>query len=559
MGRRPGRPVESSRSAPAACNTMGSVDLQGPLWEGVLPGVLRQLYVGRRTGLLVLSRETERRSVRFHVGNIANAETNVREDRLGELLVRVGLLSEQHLKAATGIVLRDGKRLGQVLVAEGLLEPQGLREAIALHVDTVLSGALEWSDGQYAFREEIGRVLDEDELTLPYATGDLILRACRSVRDPDVVRYRLGDIDRVVGFARDPLVRFQRLSLSAVDACVLSRVDGHSTGREIVEATRMTPEEVRASLFALLSTGVIEYLSVASGRIARVGFPAAAGTSPKRPAPPTPARGEPSIVLSRDAEAAHVEASVPLPRPDETATGAVPVRPSSSSSPELEARRREILEASSVLASATHYDLLGVPRDASDAQIRESYFRRAKRFHPDAHHEPGLGDLREKLETLFLHLAEAYEVLRSPRLRARYERVSRAGGSLRHDAAEELSPTEAIERAAQSVVRERYWEALPLLEKAVPRAEGAARRKGRVLLARLYARDPDWVDAAEELLNTVLAEEPENAEVLFYIGLIHEHRGSLGQALASFRRVLALDPQNADARRRVADLGPQEA
>jgi curved DNA-binding protein CbpA len=235
------------------------------------------------------------------------------------------------------------------------------------------------------------------------------------------------------------------------------------------------------------------------------------------------------------------------------------VRPSSSSSPELEARRREILEASSVLASATHYDLLGVPRDASDAQIRESYFRRAKRFHPDAHHEPGLGDLREKLETLFLHLAEAYEVLRSPRLRARYERVSRAGGSLRHDAAEELSPTEAIERAAQSVVRERYWEALPLLEKAVPRAEGAARRKGRVLLARLYARDPDWVDAAEELLNTVLAEEPENAEVLFYIGLIQEHRGSLGQALASFRRVLALDPQHADARRRVADLGPQEA
>jgi hypothetical protein len=533
------------------------MDLQGPLWEGVLPGVLRQLYVGRRTGLLVLSRETERRSVRFYVGNIANAETNVREDRLGELLVRVGLLSERHLKQATGIVLRDGKRLGQVLVAEGLLEPQGLREAIALHVDTVLSGALEWSDGQYAFREEIGRALDEDELTLPYATGDLILRASRSVRDPDVVRYRLGDMDRVVGFARDPLVRFQRLSLSAVDACVLSRVDGHSTGREIVAATRMTPEDVRSSLFALLNTGVVEYLSVASGRIARVGFPGAAGTSPKRPPAATPARGEPSVVLSRDAEAARVDESVPLARPDEVATGSVPVPPSSS--PELEARRREILEAYSALVSASHYELLGVPRDASDAQIRESYFRRAKRFHPDAHHEPGLGDLREKLETLFLHLAEAYEVLRSPRLRARYERVSLGGGSPGHDAAEELSPAQAIERAAQSVARERYWEALPLLERAVPRSEGAARRKGRILLARLYARDPDWVDAAEELLDTVLSEEPENAEVHFYIGLIHEHRGSLGQALASFRRALAIDPQNADARRRVAELGPQEA
>jgi tetratricopeptide (TPR) repeat protein len=535
------------------------MDLQGPLWEGVLPGVLRQLYVGRRTGLLVLSREAERRSVRFYVGNIANAETNVREDRLGELLVRLGRLSERHLKEATGIVLRDGKRLGQVLVAQGRLDPQGLREAMALHVDTVLSRALEWSDGQYEFREEIGRPLDEEEMTLPCATGDLILRASHSVRDPDVVRYRLGDIDRVVGFARDPLVRFQRLSLSAVDACVLSRVDGRSTGREIVRATGMTPEDVRASLFALLSTGVIEYLSIASGRIARVGMPDAVGASPKRPPSAAPARGEPSIVLSRDAEAARAEERVPLARPDATATGAVQALPRSS--PELEARRREILEAHGALASATYYELLGVPRDAGDAQIREAYFRRAKLFHPDAHHEPGLGDLREKLETLFLHLAEAYEVLRSPRLRARYERESRppgAGLPPGQDAADKESPAQAIDRAAESVARERYWEALPLLEKAVPRAEGAARRKGRVLLARLYARDPDWVDAAADLLNAVLKEEPDDAEVLFYVGLIHEHRGALQKALVSFRRVLELDPRNADARRRVAELGRQE-
>ena len=66
------------------------------------------------------------------------------------------------------------------------------------------------------------------------------------------------------------------------------------------------------------------------------------------------------------------------------------------------------------------------------------------------------------------------------------------------------------------------------------------------------------MDAAEELLNAVLLEEPDNAEVLFYVGLIHEHRGALRQALVSFRRVLELDQQNADAQRRVAELGPQE-
>src|SRR4029078_12879184 len=86
--------------------------MNGALGEGVLPGFLRGLYVERRTGLLHFSRDAERHSVRFLKGNIVHARTNVREDRLGETLVRKGLLSAADLKRATGFVLRDKKRLG---------------------------------------------------------------------------------------------------------------------------------------------------------------------------------------------------------------------------------------------------------------------------------------------------------------------------------------------------------------------------------------------------------------------------------------------------------------
>jgi molecular chaperone DnaJ len=63
--------------------------------------------------------------------------------------------------------------------------------------------------------------------------------------------------------------------------------------------------------------------------------------------------------------------------------------------------------------------VLGVPRDATEAQVREAYFRLAKRFHPDVHHDPALSDLREQLEQIFGRLNEAYEEL--SRLRERFE------------------------------------------------------------------------------------------------------------------------------------------
>ncbi len=47
--------------------------MKGTLSEGVLPGVLRELYVGRKTGTLHCDNGGERRSVRIHRGTIINA------------------------------------------------------------------------------------------------------------------------------------------------------------------------------------------------------------------------------------------------------------------------------------------------------------------------------------------------------------------------------------------------------------------------------------------------------------------------------------------------------
>jgi hypothetical protein len=364
--------------------------IQGPLWEGVLPSVLRRLYVGRKTGRLSFQRGLESHGVRFRCGHIVNADTNVQQDRMGELLVRGGALSQIQLKEALDRSHREGKRLGAVFVEQGLLDAQGLEEAVAAHVRHVLGKVFSWSEGTYGFAAESPEEQPGD-VTLRLSTGDLILQAARSVQDPDVVRYNLGDLERRLVLSNDPLLRFQRINLSPVDGYVLSRVDGSLTAYQVGQLIPLPAEQVQRSLFGLLSTGVIDFL----------------------PAPPRQAAGPAPEARTADEPRA--------PSPGE-ARGLGPLSPPTAEAPgpppPVDTRRPEVLEAHAGLG-ASPFEVLGVPRDATEAQVREAYFRLAKRFHPDVHHDPALSDLREQLEQIFGRLNEAYAEL--SRLRERYE------------------------------------------------------------------------------------------------------------------------------------------
>ena len=431
--------------------------MKGQLSEGVLPGILRDLYVGRKTGLLRCTQGEERRNIRFRRGHIVNVDSNVQGKQLGEVIVEQNWITADDLTRATETVKATGKRLGEVLIEMGVLTSNKLEDALALHVQHAVARVFTWTEGQYEFEEEPDV---PGEVTLKLSTGELILEAVRQVSDPDVIRYALGDLERVLALSSDPLLRFQKIVLSPTDGFVLSRVDGTSSAHEVMQTIPLPVEETQKSLFGLLCTGIIEYaVGLAPKARPKPASPArpVGAPAPSRPAPPPPAAAP--IIPSSPARVA----TPPAPVTSAPTAAAVP-----ATSPAMDSRRQEISDAYHGLKTRTFFEVLGIERSATEQQVKEAYFRLAKRFHPDAHHDSTLSDLVDQLEAVFIRLGEAYETLKNPSARGQYEeRLGRARPRAEGPAAaSESAPSRASETTrdleaermeAEDAVRKAGW------------------------------------------------------------------------------------------------------
>jgi molecular chaperone DnaJ len=75
------------------------------------------------------------------------------------------------------------------------------------------------------------------------------------------------------------------------------------------------------------------------------------------------------------------------------------------------------------MAKRDFYEVLGVPKNASDEEIKKSYRKMAMKFHPDRNQDNGAKDAEVK----FKEAKEAYEMLSDPQKRAAYDQHGHAG------------------------------------------------------------------------------------------------------------------------------------
>ena len=548
--------------------------------------LLREVYVGGKSGHLHLAVDGGRKSLRIRQGQIVHGTSDTAGEHMGDVLVRYGLLSQADLERAVAIVLKERKRLGVVLVELGLLERDRVEEAIGLHAREILFNAL-GRPGLSCVFEELSDSLVETDAVCPYSTGQLILEATRRILDPEMVRTVLGDLGRVLVLSSDPALRAQKITLTPADGFVLSRIDGSSSARDVMALVPLPSDDVERSLFGLLCTGIVDYRQEATSA-PRSRSRTEAGAAKRRNKPATDAGSTPTPAAATSAAPTPSQATPPPFTP-------APPAPTPRPERNVEELRTLILSLHDRLR-LDHFEVLGLERSATEAEVRETYGGYARILHPDANLDPALDDLREKRAAVFIRLSAAHETLRHPDSRASYERAfepsklrsprpapprlepkptvpppppppppaaaSPAPVSQPAPAPEPERPTfdprllpESILATADELFRqEAYWEAIQQLEPMIPRATGQTRESAQLLLAQAYLKNPKWTRRAEGVLQALLEKNPRHVPAHLQLAEIYRASGLLSRARAAYEKVLELEPDHVQAKKALAFL-----
>lgn len=199
-----------------------------------------------------------------------------------------------------------------------------------------------------------------------------------------------------------------------------------------------------------------------------------------------------------------------------------------------------------------YYALLGVARDASEAEIRERFRAMAREAHPDR----APAERRAEAEAKFQELAAAVNVLSNAERRKAYdyERSMVASGSAGSDAD---SVSQAyLNQGISAFQDQNFAEAAGNFQLAVTRNPKDA--KAQHYLGLASARSGD-VRTAVRALEAAMVIEPQNVRLLKDAGTIFRQAGLLVKAEKAFAEAVRWDPSAGEARRALEDIRAQRS
>ncbi|HJZ12389.1 MAG TPA: DUF4388 domain-containing protein [Acidobacteriota bacterium] len=525
--------------------------MQGDLSKISVPELLLEIYLSRQSGILRLTKEDIRKGVYFKDGSIVFAHSNLKNDRLGETLLRLGKITEEEFEAASEEVIQNGKRLGRTLWEKGFLSPAEVNAGVNYQLQQIVYSVFDWDSGEYEFVERERPVYED--IMVDVSTPDLILGGTRSITNSTVLERLIGtDEDRMVE-VNVAVRKLPRNTFDFGEDAILGAVDGKLPLRRLRLLVDLSTLEFHRALCSLLLSGII--------RIRKKTDEEQAGIPAERP---------------------HGGATTrPLPAAEKV-SGAVG-RFKTFSEDEV---RQLVEQTASRLDELTDEEVLGVLPDCTAEEIDQGYKKLTDVFHPLYYSEDRHLDLKDKLKLICDRLAEAHDVLieKSSGRRLLSETVLREEKAISPDAeiiheiqkevAEVARPGNVAEKqqaappAPQTEVRveKRAVTAIanepqPQRESTISELEERIRREpGNVSLLRDLARRlliaGRAVDA-EKNLARALELEPQNIDNHFALAEFYQAKGLKLKAFKHLNIVLQLQPEHPRAMKMLGATKPK--
>ncbi len=127
------------------------MSIQGTLETMSLTDLLQFLGSGRKTGTLKFDRGKITKQVYFQQGMIVGSQSNDPREYLGQVLLHYGKVDETQLQIAREGQRSSGLKLGEVLVRLGLLSEKDVQEILRIRTLDAIYDLFVWNEGKFEF------------------------------------------------------------------------------------------------------------------------------------------------------------------------------------------------------------------------------------------------------------------------------------------------------------------------------------------------------------------------------------------------------------------------
>jgi tetratricopeptide (TPR) repeat protein len=231
---------------------------KGSLRDKSVAELFLELYTQAATGILRLKKLNAIKNIYFQMGKPIFATSNQKEDRMGSILYKQGIINREQLEFAIEEIKGTGKKFGTVLVENEIITPEQLVQAVISQVEEIMLSVFVWEEGEFLFADEFP---SEDEvITLDISAAQLIFKAVKDRYSLPMVKKILGSTRKVLAFTRNPSYKFQEIEFTPEEEKVINNVDGRKTITEIVMASGVDEEKCYRLLAALIMLKTIEVI-----------------------------------------------------------------------------------------------------------------------------------------------------------------------------------------------------------------------------------------------------------------------------------------------------------
>ena len=476
--------------------------MHGSISDAAVSDLIAKIFFAKRSGVLRLSQAEVKKNLYFIEGGIVFAHSNLRTERLGEILLRLGKITEDEFREVTAET-DLGKRIGQVLLEKGFISPAEIRSGVAYQVQQILYSVLNWDSGEYEFQDKENPVFED--IKVEVSTPIILIDGIRNISNPVVLERVIDGNDAALvelGSDEDKLIR---LNMDHAEETVVSCIDDRATVGRLRSITHLSAVEFNRALYSLILSGVVRLQKD--------------GVDPWRA----------KVSDGKSSSAGIVTERMKAGGPGMTQ----PMAPRSKTMSENEVRKM-IQETEQNFRKMLDEEILNVFPDSSELEIQAAYNRLAEIYCPLYYSEDRYLDLKNQLKFIVARLTSAYHKL-----------MERAASLQPLEGTIDFSPGADVPETTKPQVRSLLTESgemklkeLMELVKADPNNVNLLRQAGKKLQLAGRAKD------GEKYLLQALRLEPQSIEAHLALAEFYQLQGLKFKAFKHLNTILQLQPDN---------------